>query len=117
MTIQESYARMGGNYEDVVSRLRADDRIKRFLLKVVEDKSFSNLCAMLAEHNMQEEFRAAHTLKGVSSNLSLTRLYDSAHEITEALRGKTEYDPAVEPLLQKVKADYELTIECIKAID
>ena len=117
MTIQESYARMGGNYDDVVSRLRTDDRIKRFLLKVAEDQSFANLCAMLAERNMEEAFRAAHTLKGVSSNLSLTRLYDSACAITEALRGKTEYDPAVEPLLEQVRADYELTIECIKAID
>ena len=117
MTIQESYARMGGNYDDVVSRLRADDRIKRFLLKVAEDKSFALLCDMLAERNMSEAFRAAHTLKGVSSNLSLTRLYDSACAITEALRDKTEYDPAVEPLLERVKADYALTIECIKAID
>ena len=117
MTIQESYARMGGNYDDVMSRLRADDRVKRFLLKVADDKSFATLCDMLAAHNMEEAFRAAHTLKGVSSNLSLTRLYDAAHEITEALRGKTEYDPAIEPLLDKVKEVYALTIECIHAID
>ena len=117
MTIQEAYARMGGNYDDVMSRLRADDRIKRFLLKVADDKSFATLCEMLAAHNMEEAFRAAHTLKGVSSNLSLTRLYDSDNEITEALRGKTEYDPSVEPLLDKVKADYALTVECIRAIE
>ena len=105
MTVQECYAKMGGDYDDVMSRLRADDRVKRFLLKVADDKSFALLTDMLAQKNVEEAFRAAHTLKGVSSNLSITRLYKSACEMTEALRGKTEYSPEFETLSQKVKGD------------
>ena len=117
MTVQEAYIKMGGDYDDAMSRLRADDRIKRFLLRVADDQSFNNLCENLAAHNMEEAFRAAHTLKGVSSNLSLTRLCKSATAITEVLRGKTEYSADLEPLLETVKQDHALTVECIRSID
>lgn len=117
MTIQQCYEKIGGDYADVVSRLRTDERIKRFLLLVVNDASFDNLTKMLAERNIPEAFRAAHTLKGVCSNLSLTKLYRSACDMTEALRGKTEYSPEYEQLYAVVKADYDFTMECIKQID
>ncbi|MDE7165073.1 MAG: Hpt domain-containing protein [Clostridiales bacterium] len=117
MTVQECYEKMGGDYADVTSRLRTDERIKKFLLKVADDMSFSNLCENLAAHNIAEAFRAAHTLKGVCSNLSLTMLYKSASAMTEALRGKEEYSSEFEPYLDRVKEDYAVTIECIKNID
>ena len=117
MTVQEAYIKMGADYDDAMSRLRTDDRIKRFLQRVADDQSFNNLCASLEAHNMEEAFRAAHTLKGVSSNLSLNRLCKSATAITEVLRGKTEYSAEFEPYLDVVKEDYKLTIECIKSID
>lgn len=117
MTIKECYEKMGGDYDDVMSRLRTDERVKKFLLKVVEDKSFDNLCECIASHNIEEAFRAAHTLKGVCLNLSVTRLYQSASAMTEALRGKTEYSADYESLLAKVKADYKLTVDCINAVD
>lgn len=117
MTVEECYAKMGGDYADVTSRLRTDERIKRFLLKVADDASFNNLCENIAAHNIEEAFRAAHTLKGVCSNLSLTMLQESASAITEMLRGKTEYSAEFEPYLDRVKEDYALTIDCIKNLD
>ncbi|MDE6201643.1 MAG: Hpt domain-containing protein [Clostridiales bacterium] len=117
MTVEECYEKMGGDYADVTSRLRTDERIKRFLLKVVDDASFNNLCENIASHNIDEAFRAAHTLKGVCSNLSLTMLYHSASAITEVLRGKTEYSEEFEQYLDKVKEDYAVTIDSIKNID
>lgn len=117
MDVKQCYEKIGGNYDDVMSRLRTDERIKKFLLKVAEDKSFELLCASLAERNMEEAFRAAHTIKGVCLNLSLTRLYGSASALTEALRGKTEYDPEFERLLERVRVDYELTVSGIREID
>lgn len=117
MTIKECYEKMGGDYDDVVNRLRTDERIKRFLLKVADDKSFDELCSALAAHDVDTAFRAAHTLKGVCSNLSITRLFNSASALTEELRGKTEYSADFEPLLEKVRADYEVTVACIRAVD
>ena len=113
MTIQECYDVIGGNYGDIVSRLRTEERIARFLIKVADDKSFDLLKTSLEERNMEEAFRAAHTIKGVCMNLSLSVLYASAHDLTEALRGRSEYGADLEPLLEKVKADYARTVECI----
>lgn len=116
MTVKECYEEMGGDYDDVFSRLRTDERITKFLLKIVDDKSYALLIDSLAAKNMEEAFRAAHTLKGVCMNLSIKRLYVSAERLTEALRGKHDYDACVEPLLEKVKEDYAVTIDCIKRL-
>lgn len=117
MDIKQCYEQMGGDYDDVMSRLRTDERVKKFLLKIADDKSYELLLSSLAEKNIEEAFRAAHTIKGMCANLSLTRLQVSASALTEALRGKTEYDAAFEPLLEKVKADYEVTVAAIRALD
>ena len=44
---------------------------------------------------------AAHALKGVLGNLSLTPLYEKVCEITELLRARTETDYA--PLLSEIE--------------
>ncbi|MDE6060227.1 MAG: Hpt domain-containing protein [Clostridia bacterium] len=116
MNIQECYAAMGGDYDDVVSRLRTDDRIARFLVKILDDKNMEALCQHLEERNLPEAFRAAHTMKGICMNLSLTKLNTSVASITEMLRGRTEYTSEIEPLLEDVKRDYELTMNCIKEL-
>jgi HPt (histidine-containing phosphotransfer) domain-containing protein len=38
--------------------------------------------------DVDEAFRAAHTMKGMCQNMAFTRLYQSSHDITETLRGK-----------------------------
>lgn len=116
MTVQECYAAMGADYDDVISRLRTDERVTKFLLKILNDGSFTLLTDSIAAKNMEEAFRAAHTLKGVAMNLSLTRLYHSAGPLTEALRGRSEYGAELEPLYAQVKEDYEHTMACIRAL-
>ena len=44
--------------------------------------------------NYKEAFEAAHSLKGVLGNLSLTPLYDKVCEITELLRAGEDADYA-----------------------
>lgn len=107
---------MKGDYDDVISRLRTDDRVKKFLVKLLSDPSYSQLCAALEAKNAEEAFRAAHTLKGVCKNLSLSGLAYSTSNLTEALRGKTEIGDDVDPLFKKVKKDYSLTIACIQML-
>jgi HPt (histidine-containing phosphotransfer) domain-containing protein len=50
---------------------------------------------------LQAAFEAAHALKGVLGNLSLTDMFDKCSEITELLRAKTEidYTPLINQLL------------------
>lgn len=117
MDVKECYQKIGGDYEDVMSRLRTNERVKKFLIKVAEDKNYDLLLRSLEDHNMEEAFRAAHTLKGICLNLSLTRLFISISALTEALRGKTEYDVGVEPLVQIVIEDYAEMVDGISALD
>ncbi len=116
MTVKECYDVMKGDYDDVLSRLRTDERIKKFLLRVVSDPSFANLCDALEQKNLEEAFRAAHTLKGVCKNMSLTGLAYSASNLTEALRGRSDFGEDIEPLFKKVKKDYALTMACIQML-
>ena len=117
MTVRECYEAFGGNYDEVISRLRADDRVTRFLMKVVDDGSYKLLCDSIETGNVDEAFRAAHTLKGICGNLSITRFGESSSALTEFLREKRVFSDEMQPLLQKVKEDYELTISCIKQLN
>lgn len=117
MNLEQCYAEMGGNYAEVVSRLRTDERIAKFLRRVPSDANYQILCDAMQSGNVEEAFRAAHTIKGYCLNLSLSALLDSACAITEALRGKTAIGSDIAPLFEKLKCDYEKTVEAIKNLD
>ena len=105
MTVKECYDAMGADYEDVLGRLRKDERIQKFVLKLLNDKSYELLINSMEAGDMNEAFRAAHTLKGVCQNLSITALYHSSAELADRLRDGKEYGEDVEPLLDQVKKD------------
>ena len=112
MTLQECYEVIGGNYEDVLKRLRSEALIKKFTLKFLEDKSYSQLKQALEDQN----FRGAHTLKGVCQNLSFDRLYEVSRNLTELLRDRTGEQPGIPEAMEKVTEVYEATIEGIKKL-
>lgn len=116
MTVKQCYEAMGANYEEVESRLRTEERIKKFLLKVLNDKSYDLLCTSIEQNNMEEAFRAAHTLKGISQNLSLTTLYHSASILSDTLRDSKQYDETAAELFEQVKKDYKKVTETIKSL-
>ena len=116
MTIQECYREMGGDFSQIEKRLPSVSLIKRFISKFPDDSSFSELCHAMQEGQRAKAFRAAHTLKGVSANLSLNRLLASVTKLTEALRPETETVSAEAGLLlEEVRQDYELTVGAIRA--
>ena len=116
MTVQECYEAFGGDYQEVVSRLRTDERIVKFLSRVVSDGSYQLLIDSIASNNVDEAFRAAHTLKGVCMNLSITRFAESSSALTELLREHRVINDEVMSLLEKVKEDYALTINAINQL-
>lgn len=115
MTVKECYELMGGKYENVLERLSSEKLIEKFLKKFVDDKSYSDITRYLEAGEKENAFCAAHTLKRVCLNLGLDKLYESAVEVTEALRGgKNETTPE---MLERLKSDYELTINAIKGLE
>lgn len=112
MTLQECYAALGGDYDEVIGRLRSERMVQKFVLRFLDDKSYELLCGAMESGNYEEAFRAAHTIKGVCQNLSFTRLLASGEKLTEALRdGPTPEAPA---LFAQVQADYRQTVDAIR---
>ena len=72
MTIQECYQKMGADYEDVLKRLYSESMIRKFARMFLDDDSYPKLEDALKKENVEEAFRAAHTLKGVCQNLGFT---------------------------------------------
>ncbi len=115
MDLKTCYERMGGDYEAVMSRLRQEERVVKFLRLFLADESFPQLTQALPAQDWATAFRAAHSLKGVALNLGLTALAQSSSELTECLRpGSPTQDPA--PLYQSVKDDYEKARAAITAL-
>lgn len=113
MTLSECYAALGGDYNEVLGRLRSESLVQKFVLKFPADPSFQLLEDSLAAENWSEAFRGAHTIKGVCQNLSFTALYRSSALLCDALRGGAPLaDPA---LVQQVREDYRKTIDAIGA--
>ena len=86
MTLQECYAALGGDYDEVIGRLRSERMVQKFVLRFLDDKSYELLCGAMESGNYEEAFRAAHTIKGVCQNLAFTRLFESSNQLSEALR-------------------------------
>ncbi|MDD5942775.1 Hpt domain-containing protein [Fibrobacter sp.] len=64
---------------------------------------FRKLKDSIAAKDLKAAFEAAHALKGVLGNLSLTPLYTSVVEITELLRNNTDkdYKSLLDTILEK----------------
>lgn len=115
MTLKECYAALGGNYDEVMGRLRSERLVQKFVLKFLNDGSYQLLQDSLAAGDREEAFRAAHTIKGVCANLAFNELLESSERLTEALRDGKPPEPGEEELLARVKADYGRTRQAIEA--
>ena len=115
MTIVECYQQLGGNLENVKTRLPSDSLIKRFIIKFLDDSSYSELCDALQKGQRDEAFRAAHTLKGVCANLGFDRLVASASKLTELIRSEAGGIPEEASLIMDaVKRDHAATVSAIR---
>lgn len=115
MTLEECYAAMGANYDDVLKRFYKPEMIRRFVKMFLQDDSFRLLSDAMAAQDVKEAFRAAHTLKGVCLNLGFDNLRPSAVALTEILR-KGTFEGAAEQFAI-VEKEYQKTIKAIEALD
>ena len=113
MTLQECYTALGGNYDDAISRLRSERLVTKFVVKFLDDDSCALLLRSMDEKNYEEAFRAAHTIKGVCQNLGFDRLSSSSSALCESLRNG--YTPESDALAEQTKADYQITVDAIRA--
>lgn len=83
---------MGMNVNSTVSRFMGKEELYlKFLNKFQTDQSVANIQQYIAEQNVEEVFKSAHTLKGVAANLGLDPIARCASDIVELFRGKTQF--------------------------
>lgn len=111
MTLEELYTKTGSDYQEVKGRFGSDALIQRFAMKFANDTSYQNLMNALEANNLEEAFRAAHTMKGVAANLGFTALFQAAGELTESLRDQKE--PVDMTLVDAVQEQYKVVIEAL----
>lgn len=110
MDIKKCYQQFGGDYEDASLRLMNDERIERFLRKFIELDDCSAMLAALDAKDYKTAFLKAHDLKGTSSNMGFTSLYQTSVELCEALRdGQPKGDVA--GLAQQAKTDFDAIVK------
>lgn len=115
MELKEVYERVQGNYDGVMGRLLTEDRVKKFLIKFLDNDMSLNITNALDANDYETAFREAHTLKGVCANLGLDKLQNSSSDLTESLRnGKPDTD--ITSLVEAMKADYKLTVEVLNTL-
>ena len=83
----------GADTAEGLSRCYNNETLYLRLVKMIPaEANFDKLKEALDAGNLDAAFEAAHALKGVLGNLSLTPMYDKCSEITELLRSRTDMD-------------------------
>lgn len=86
---------------------------KRMLGLFVNCEERSAFEQAFSENNLSRAGEIMHSIKGMSGNLSLTRVYELSSEITNLLRvGDVSL-----PLIDEYREAFEKTLLCIKELD
>ena len=112
MNLKDCYIKFGGDFDEVLGRLRREETVQKFAFKFLDDKSFSLFESSIGSKDYEDALRAVHTLKGICQNLSFTRLFESSSLVTNALK-ENDWNKAVD-MMPKLSKDFYETINVIK---
>ena len=102
MTLEQLKA-FGANTDEGITRCFGNEAFYLRLVGMIPaEANFDKLQSAVDAGDLTAAFEAAHALKGVVGNLSLTPLYEKICEITELLRARTEMDYT--PLVAEIMA-------------
>ena len=63
MNLKDCYIKFGGDFDEVLGRLRREQSVQKFMYKFLDDKSFHLFEASMENKDYEEALRAVHTLK------------------------------------------------------
>lgn len=115
MTIIEFYEKIGGDYNNIKSRLMDDNIIKKFVLKFMNENTYNELMSAVEENNIEETILASHKLKGVTANLSFDRLCGALTELLIQLRDEKRQE-IDKTLVEQITRYYNEIIELIPKV-
>lgn len=93
MITLESLKELGCDVETGLKRCVNNEKLYLRLVGTIPgNDNFVKLYEAIEIKDYENAFQAAHGLKGILANLSLTPIYDPVAEVTEYLRAKEERD-------------------------
>ncbi|WP_080796993.1 Hpt domain-containing protein [Arabiibacter massiliensis] len=103
------------DYDEAMERFCGNRALyERLALKFLDDPHFEALENALAEGHLDEAHRAAHSLKGVSGNLSFYDLFQAACVISDSLR---DGDAATaKEAMPRAREAYAAVMEAVKGL-
>lgn len=117
MDIKEFYEYVDGNYENVLQRMKKEERIIKFVKMFAKDPSYQGLVQAMEAGDYDEAFRMAHTLKGVCQNLEFGGLGAPSNAITETLREPHRDIALAKSLLPDVTEQYNHTMDGVNQLE
>ena len=105
----------GVNVEETLRRFMNNEMLMiKFLRKFVDDENMNKLRTLIADKHYNEVLPVAHTLKGVSGNLGLIKLYEIFSRMCQDCRNDQYED--LDGLFAQAEANYSKVVEAIKKI-
>lgn len=69
MNLKDCYIRFGGDFDEVLSRLRREQSVQKFMYKFLDDKSFHLFEASMENKDYEEALRAVpYTQRNLSKS-------------------------------------------------
>ncbi len=104
--LKEKLIQAGVDVNSALERFMGNSALMiKFLKKFPADENYNILVTSLEADNFDDAFKAAHTLKGLCGNLSLTKLQSVVSEQTELLRAGN--GPEAKKFMPEVIKEYE----------
>ena len=115
MTIQECYAKMGADYDEVVTRLGTGKKLPDYARMFLADDNFNKLRAALAQGDVEAAFFAAHEVRGMCLNLGYDNQSPILGELIRALK-KNDIETARQKF-RRATRQYNITCRILKQLD
>jgi len=100
--VNDALNRIGGNM----------DLYKRLIGRFRDGNHYDMLCEAISGGDAEESARLAHTLKGVSANLSLVKIREITTDIEQSIKEGADYNAQ----LSELGSAYNKTMEIVAEI-
>ena len=117
MTLKELYFEIDGDYDQAINVLRIEKLIDKHIRKFPTGGVVANVIEAGKSMDPTGLFESAHAMKGVCSNLGLTKLAASASKITEEYRpgnARKLTDGEIKAVLAEIETLYAKTVKGIE---
>ena len=100
---------------DALNRIGGNEGLyKKLLARFLEGNYLDAICEAIDNGDPEESAHAAHTLKGVSANLSLVRIQTVSMELEHAIKDGSDHTAKLDELKQVFSETLEIIADILK---